>query len=94
MTTRFNPGDTVRVLLTHPPGHRRTPHYIRGKTGVVALTCGAYANPEELAYGFDGLPKKEVYKVRFAQKDVWPDYRGPDHDTVDIDIFEHWLRPA
>ncbi len=94
MTTRFKHGDTVRVVLTHPPGHRRTPHYIRGKTGVVEHTCGAYANPEELAYGFDGLPKKEVYKVRFAQKDVWPDYRGSDHDTLDIDILEHWLRPA
>ena len=94
MTTRFKQGDTVRVLLTHPPGHRRTPHYIRGKIGVVEMTCGAYANPEELAYGFDGLPKKEVYKVRFVQKEVWPDYRGPELDTVDIDIFEHWLRPA
>ncbi len=41
MTTRFKPGDAVRVLLTHPPGHRRTPHYIRGKTGVVELACGA-----------------------------------------------------
>ncbi len=94
MTTRFKHGDKVRVLLTHPPGHRRTPHYIRGKIGIVEVACGAFANPEELAYGFDGLPLKEVYKIRFAQTDVWPEYRGPDHDTVDIDIFEHWLAPA
>lgn len=94
MTRHFKPGDAVRVIDTHPPGHRRTPFYVRGKTGVIERTCGPYPNPEELAYGFDGLPAKELYRVRFNQKDVWPAYDGPDKDTVDIDIFEHWLLPA
>ena len=94
MSRGFSPGDRVRVIRTHPPGHRRTPYYIRGKTGEIERVCGAFANPEELAYGFDGLPKKMLYRVRFRQKEVWPDYRGPDADTVDVDIFEHWLRPA
>ena len=53
---RFEVGDAVRVALSHPPGHRRTPFYIRGKTGVVERYCGAFRNPEELAYGFDGEP--------------------------------------
>lgn len=94
MTGPFKAGDAVRVLNTHPPGHRRTPHYIRGKTGVIERVSGPYPNPEELAYGFDGLPEKQLYRVRFRQTDVWPDYRGQDRDTVDIDIFEHWLLPA
>lgn len=94
MTQPFKTGDRVRVMDTHPPGHRRTPYYIRGKTGVVERLCGPYPNPEELAYGFDGLPAKALYRVRFRQKEVWPAYDGPDHDTVDIDIFEHWLAPA
>ena len=94
MSHDFSPGDRVRVIRTHPPGHRRTPYYIRGKTGEIERVCGEFRNPEELAYGFDGLPKKTLYRVRFRQKEVWPDYKGPETDTVDVDIFEHWLRPA
>ncbi len=94
MTQSFKAGDTVRVIRTHPPGHRRTPFYVRGKTGVIERSCGVYPNPEELAYGFDGLPAKEIYRVRFKQKELWPNYSGPDIDTVDVDIFEHWLLPA
>ena len=47
---RFKTGDRVRVLAMFPPGHVRTPWYIRGKQGVVERFCGAYPNPEELAY--------------------------------------------
>lgn len=94
MSGAYTQGDKVRVIKTHPPGHRRTPFYIRGKTGVIERSCGAFPNPEELAYGFDGLPKKTLYRVRFNQKEVWPDYQGPAVDTVDVDIYEHWLKPA
>jgi hypothetical protein len=94
MSAAFNTGDKVRVIITHPPGHRRTPYYIRGKIGEIERVCGAYPNPEELAYGFDGLPKKTLYRVRFRQKEVWSEYNGPEADTVDVDIYEHWLRPA
>ncbi|MDE2476486.1 MAG: nitrile hydratase subunit beta, partial [Alphaproteobacteria bacterium] len=34
---------------------------------------------------------KALYEVRFRQKDLWPDYSGSDADTLDIDIYEHWL---
>ena len=94
MSENFTPGDSVKVISTHPPGHRRTPYYIRGKTGEIERVCGDFANPEELAYGFDGLPKKTLYRVRFKQTHVWDDYAGPDSDTVDVDIYEHWLLPA
>jgi hypothetical protein len=90
----YLPGDKVEVIKTHPPGHRRTPFYVRGKTGVIERSCGAFPNPEELAYGFDGLPKKTLYRVRFNQNEVWPNYAGPAIDTVDVDIYEHWLKPA
>jgi hypothetical protein len=32
--------------------------------------------------------------VRFKQSEIWDQYKGQEHDTVDIDIYEHWLRPA
>ena len=91
---RFNVGDAVRVKKHFPPGHRRTPGYIRGKTGTIERICGAFPNPEELAYGFDGEPKRVLYRVRFAQKDVWPGYRGSDRDLIEMEIYEHWLDPA
>ena len=94
MKSDFKQGDPVRVIDSHPPGHRRTPYYIRGKVGEIERVCGEFPNPEELAYGFDGLPKKTLYRVRFRQKDVWSDYSGPTEDTVDVDIYEHWLLPS
>jgi hypothetical protein len=91
---RFNVGDKVVVKRSYPPGHRRTPQYIRGKQGVIERICGSYPNPEELAYGFDGLPTKVLYRVRFPQQHVWPHYSGPAHDLIEMEIFEHWLDPA
>jgi nitrile hydratase subunit beta len=91
---RYRIGDTVRVKTVFPPGHRRTPQYIRGKQGVIERLCGAYPNPEELAYGFDGLPAKVLYRVRFMQTHVWPGYAGPANDMIEMEIFEHWLEPV
>jgi nitrile hydratase subunit beta len=70
VTDPFAPGDAVRVLKVTPPGHRRTPFYIRGKEGIVERVCGEFGNPEELGYGFDGLPKKRLYRVGFPQKRI------------------------
>jgi len=90
----FSPGDRVRVKSTYPPGHRRTPWYIRGKAGVIERVCGAFPNPEELAYGFSGEPKRLLYRVRFSMGEVWPDYQGAGHDLIEIEIYEHWLDSA
>jgi hypothetical protein len=94
LPSRFKNGDRVRVLPMFPLGHVRTPWYIRGKSGVVERLCGAYPNPEELAYRRSGLPAQPLYRVRFLQRDVWPDYRGGSTDTVDLEIYQHWLEPA
>jgi len=91
---RFNVGDRVRVKRSFPPGHRRTPYYIRGKLGIVERVCGAFPNPEELAYGFDGKPERVLYRVKFKQADVWPDYAGPERDALELEIYEHWLEKA
>ena len=89
---RFAPGDRVRVLALDPPGHVRTPHYCRGKNGVVERVCGAFANPEELAYARDGLPAQPLYRVRFAARELWPDYREDPADVIEIEIYQHWLQ--
>ena len=90
----FAPGERVRVRLTDPPGHVRTPAYCRGKIGVVERLCGAFANPEELAYHRPGLPAQPLYRVRCVSRELWPDYAENPADTVEIEIFQHWLEPA
>lgn len=94
MTPHFAAGDKVKVRVAYPHGHCRTPFYCRGKAGVVERVCGEFRTPEALAYGRDGLPKAPLYRVRFEQREMWPDYRGPGTDTVDIELYEHWLEPA
>lgn len=94
MTAQFGRGDRVTVRRAFPPGHIRTPHYVRGKSGTVERICGSFANPEELAYGRNGLPVRPLYRVRFLQREVWPDYAGRADDTIDIEIYEHWLERA
>ena len=94
MNPHFSVGERVRVRKVDAPGHIRTPWYIRGHVGVVERFCGYFKNPEELAYFRPGTPLRALYRVRFAQWQVWPDYQGPREDSVDIDIYEHWLEPA
>jgi nitrile hydratase beta subunit-like protein len=91
---RFKPGARVQVRRADPPGHIRTPWYIRGHTGEIERLCGSFANPEELAYNRSGLPAQPLYRVRFRQHELWTDYGGPAQDTIEIEIYQHWLEPA
>lgn len=91
---RFEPGQVVTVRTGAAPGHIRTPWYLRGKTGRIERICGAFANPEELAYGRDGLPARVLYRVRFSMEEVWGADHAGDPDTIDAEIFEHWLEPG
>jgi hypothetical protein len=93
MHDAFAIGQPVRVREAYPPGHVRTPHYLRGRRGVVESIAGRFANPEELAYGRDGRPVRALYRVRFRQHELWPDYTGPSADTTVVDLYEHWLEP-
>jgi nitrile hydratase subunit beta len=90
----FQLGDKVAVRRRFPPGHIRTPRYIMGLKGEICRVVGAFPNPEELAYGRNGLPCKTLYRVRFSQAGVWPDYSGDPADTLEIELYEHWLMPA
>tara|TARA_Y100001970_G_scaffold286686_1_gene409485 strand:+ start:1301 stop:1600 length:300 start_codon:yes stop_codon:yes gene_type:complete len=89
---KFNVGDEVLVLDHDPPGHIRTPSYLRGKKGIIEFKHGIFRDPEKLALGKPGLPKRALYLVKFKQKDVWDSYNGPENDTIAADIYEHWLK--
>jgi hypothetical protein len=89
---KFKPGDRVKVRFEDRPGHLRTPWYVRGKTGWVERVYGKFLNPESLAFGRDGLPKKPLYLVAFNQCDLWG--KANKADKLLVDIYEHWLDPA
>ena len=94
MEPRFAKGHRVRVMDRMHTGHTRTPGYIRGKAGEVICVVGPMLNPEQLAYGYSGVPGKMLYRVRFRQSELWPDYSGSPRDTLEIELYEHWLAPA
>lgn len=88
---RFKVGERAKVRSDAPPGHVRTPWYVRGRTGFVERLCGCFPNPEEIAYTRAGLPAQPLYRLRFLQRDLWPDYRGEPKDALDVDVYQHWL---
>lgn len=90
---QFKLGDRVKVRFEDRPGHIRTPWYIRGKTGRIERVYGEFRNPELLAYGRDGLPKRTLYLVAFDYGEVWGKKSGS-KDKVLVDIYEHWLDSA
>ena len=93
MSVRFKVGDKVVVKNEYRPGHLRTPAYLRGKHGVILGNFGAWKNPEDLAYGRDGLPLRVNYWVQFRMQDVWVTGAYAANDTVAAEIYEHWLEP-
>tara|TARA_B100001123_G_C14850639_1_gene843904 strand:+ start:198 stop:485 length:288 start_codon:yes stop_codon:yes gene_type:complete len=92
MNGPYTIGEIVRVSNGLPPGHVRTPLFLRGKTGAILRHFGAFPNPERLAYGLSGNPKLHLYQVIFAMKDAWgSDGAYAPSDTVTVDLYESWL---
>ncbi len=83
-------GSRVKIKDISPPGHIRTPKYIRGKNGVIERFLGVFKNPEQLAYS---LQAKEygLYRVRFKMTELWDDYSEHPNDTLDAEVFVHWI---
>ena len=88
---RFQVGASVKVDDRAPLGHCRAPLFIRGRSGVVVAIHGVFHDPERLAYHQPGLPALPLYKVRFRQQDLWPEYAGNPKDQLEIDVYENWL---
>lgn len=89
----MTPGTRVRVRALYPPGHVRAPAYLRGKTGVIERVIGPFENPEQRAYGVEADVKINI-RVRFRMGDIWGDAAENPDDTLDAEIYDHWLEPA
>ena len=97
----FQVGDQVRVQHENYATrwikpHLRTPGYLYGKVGVIERACGSYPNPEYFAYENteSTTHQQPLYRVRFNQKSIWDHYDGSGDDTIDVEIYQHWLVPA
>ncbi len=82
--------ERVRVKALMPPGHVRAPAYLRGKTGVIERSLGAVGHPEQLAYGH-AADTRRLYRVRFTMAELWGEAAEAPDDSVDAEIYEHWL---
>jgi nitrile hydratase len=84
----FAPGATVRVADRQHDGHHRTPGYLKGRIGTVERVHARFRNPEDRAYGGDGLPERRLYLVSFDLPG------GRSNDRLLADVYEHWLAGA
>lgn len=90
----YRAGDRVRIADRTPAVHHRVPSYAKGKQGIVERVCGLHGDPEKFIRG-DGQPPQRIYRVCISQGDLWSAYDGDARrDTLEIEIFEHWLEPA
>ena len=78
----YEVGQRVRIADREHEGHHRTPDYVKGKSGRIARSHGAFKNPETRAYGGDGLPEQELYLVEIDGGELF---------RLQVDIYEHWL---
>jgi len=85
--------DRVRVSTMMPPGHVRAPAYLRGKVGEIERNLGSFPNPEQLAYN-QPAEKRALYRVRFTMAEIWGAEAEHPDDTVDAEIYAHWLEPV
>lgn len=85
--------ERVRVKRMMPPGHIRTPAYLRGKTGMIERRLGAFDNPEQRAYGVKA-DKRVLYRIRFTMAELWGGEAENPNDTLDAEVYAHWLEPA
>lgn len=88
---RFKVGERIRISNRYPWGHYRTPMYVRAKVGRIERVLPEFLNPEQEGYGRNAGTHVRLYRISFAQKDLWSDYSGPATDELQIEMYEHWI---
>ena len=83
----------VKVREMSPPGHVRTPFYLRGKVGQIERRLGQFPNPEGLAYN-QNAEHRSLVRVRFLMSEVWGRNAENPKDFLEAEIYEHWLEAA
>lgn len=86
-------GDRVRIRSAWPPGHVRTPSYLRGREGVIERVLDRFRDPERAAYRQEARPLR-LYRVRFSMGELWGDAAERPEDTLDAEVYETWIEEA
>ena len=81
--SKYKIGDAVMVAAENPTGNPRTPHYIRGKRGVIGAVHGLLENVRD----HRGI-HKPLYTVRFDLSEL---SICRDRDSIWVDVHEEWL---
>lgn len=97
----FQVGDSVKVLRYDVGGalfrrpHLRTPGYVFGKKGIIQSFAGMFLPPQLVSWNFDAeqaIEPQPVYRVRFRFGDIWQHDPESANDTIDVEIFQEWLK--
>ncbi|MBD8605396.1 nitrile hydratase subunit beta [Aeromicrobium sp. CFBP 8757] len=89
---RFAVGDRVVALPRPVPTHTRSPRYIWGHTGTVAISHGAFILPDAISQHLGENPEY-VYAVSFDGDVLWDDQAEPGTEFI-VDLWESYLAPA
>ena len=93
MRARFALGDRVSVREGSSQEGGDTPSYVRGKSRVVEEVGDAFTESEKLiASRGVKTPLRQMYRMRFAAREVWPD--SAPGDTLSLRISEDQLEPS
>jgi hypothetical protein len=93
MRARFALGDRVSVREGSSQAGGDTPSYVRGKSGVVEEVGDAFTESEKLiASRGVTTPLRQMYRMRFAAREVWP--ASAPGDTLSLRISEDQLEPC
>jgi thiocyanate hydrolase subunit alpha/thiocyanate hydrolase subunit beta len=91
---KFKVGDAVVVRDLPVIFYTRTPAYVRGAKGAIAVV--AYESPaaEDETWDLLDAPPEWFYVVQFNQSELWDGYNGTTTDTLRTEIPERWLEAA
>lgn len=92
--TKFQTGDSVQISSRTESRHHRVPAYAKGHTGVIKQVLSPQGVPEALAYEKHSNEKVTVYRVNLKQTDLWSNYAGSSQDSLEVEVYEHWLESA
>jgi len=93
MRARFALGDRVSVREGSSEDGGGTPPYVHGKSGVVEEVGDAFTDSEKLiASRGVKTPLRQMYRMRFAAREVWPN--SAPGDTLSLRISEDQLEPS
>jgi thiocyanate hydrolase subunit beta len=91
---KFGVGDAVTVRELPVLFYTRTPEYVRGATGVIAVVAYESPAPEDETWDRPDAKPEWFYVVSFTMAELWHGYNGTPTDTLRTEIPERWLQPA